>query len=212
MVRHALDATDKHARRESILAAARQLFLAEPGKLPSAARIAEAAGLAKGTVYLYFLTKEEIFMALLDAERGQLLGLVHEVFGGEDRPAALRIELFLDRYVEHLRSHPQMLMLEAQGYSVLERNTDLQRLVDFKLAAISSLNAAGAVIDTALELALGQGTRLLIHTYSISLGLWQALDLPDNCRSLLERPDMAILALDFHVEVRAALARYWRPD
>ena len=65
MARHATAIEDKQARRAAILRAATGLFVAGDGTLPSAAEIAAAAGLAKGTVYLYFRTKEEIFASLL---------------------------------------------------------------------------------------------------------------------------------------------------
>lgn len=210
MVRHALDATEKHARRLVILDAARSLFVAEPEKLPSASRIAEAAGLAKGTVYLYFRTKEEIFMALLNEERDGVLAVVHQAFTAQEVPIGERVSRFLDGYIEHLRAHPQGLKLEAQGYSVLERNIDLERLAAFKRESIGALAAAGAVIEQALALDAGLGGRLLVHTYAISLGLWQALDVPESCRELLAAPEMAAFQLDFHVELRDALARYWR--
>jgi AcrR family transcriptional regulator len=47
------------------LTAADELFAAAQDQLPSVSSIAEAAGLAKGTVYLNFETKEEIFAQLL---------------------------------------------------------------------------------------------------------------------------------------------------
>ena len=60
IARHAHALEDKVARRTAILKAASKLFTAGTGSLPTAAEIASAAGLAKGTVYLYFRSKEEI--------------------------------------------------------------------------------------------------------------------------------------------------------
>ena len=56
---------DKQERRDEILAAARHLFTAGGGDLPSVADIAKRAGIAKGTLYLYYSTREEIFASLL---------------------------------------------------------------------------------------------------------------------------------------------------
>src|SRR5688572_28258418 len=55
---------DKEARRHSILDAAERLFLRHPDRMASVAEVATAAGLAKGTVYLYFPSKEEMLLAL----------------------------------------------------------------------------------------------------------------------------------------------------
>lgn len=55
---------DKEQRREAILDAAEQQWLAQPERMADVAEIAAAAGLAKGTVYLYFRSKEELFLAI----------------------------------------------------------------------------------------------------------------------------------------------------
>ena len=55
---------DKEARRHAILDAAEKLFLKHPERMASVAEVATAAGLAKGTVYLYFPSKEEMLLAL----------------------------------------------------------------------------------------------------------------------------------------------------
>ena len=205
-----MDAKDKEARRASILTAARDLFLRAPDKLPSAARIAEAAGLAKGTVYLYFRTKEEIFMALLREERASLLEQVHRAFRVDQRLAKRKIAAYLKSYVDYMCEHPEMLKLDALGYSILERNLSLGLLQTYKLEFAASLGKAGAAIEESLHLPPGNGVRLLIHTYALTCGLWQSLDYPDSCRGMMNDPALARLHLDFRVELKSALAQYWR--
>ena len=55
---------DKEERRHALLDAAEALFLGHPDRMASVAEVAEAAGLAKGTVYLYFPSKEEMLLSL----------------------------------------------------------------------------------------------------------------------------------------------------
>src|SRR6201991_3094442 len=106
MVRYALAAEDKEARRDVILAAARTLFLRDPEKLPSAAAIATEAGLAKGTVYLYFATKEEIFMDLLHVERVAMMARIREAFAPDGRSVDEMVTAFLAAYVAHVAGQP----------------------------------------------------------------------------------------------------------
>ena len=54
----------KAARREEILAAARRVFAARGFRGTTIADIAEEAGIALGTIYLYFPSKEAVFAAL----------------------------------------------------------------------------------------------------------------------------------------------------
>lgn len=210
MVKHALDVTDKQARRDAILAAASQLFLLSPDKLPSAAMIAEAAGLAKGTVYLYFSTKEAIFMALLQQERAAVLLRIEQAFAPDQRAATDKIAAFIDAYCDHVVAHPEMLKLDALGYSVLERNLDAALLVECKRELLASLTRVGGLLDATLSLPDGRGIRLLVHTYALTCGLWQSLDYPEHCRELLRSPALQALQLDFREELQAALSSYWR--
>ena len=207
MKQRATDDTEKAARRSAILDAARRLYLADSRQLPSAARIAEEAGLAKGTLYLYFRTKEEIFLALLAAEFSALLQLVHEVFSATPQPTPGE---FLMRYIAHLDQHPELLRLDAMAYSVLEQNMGDAQLRAFKLELTQGLVAAGALLDQAMQLPAGRGVTLLMRTYALTRGLWQSLDFPPALRAVLAEPVFAPIRPDFRSELTDALAEYWR--
>ena len=56
---------DKEKTRLAILAAARKLFLKNNFNSTSISDIAEESGIAKGTVYLYFKSKDEIFCSIM---------------------------------------------------------------------------------------------------------------------------------------------------
>lgn len=61
----ARNAEEKRKRRAEILKAAEQLWLGSTYTELSMNQVAREAQLAKGTLYLYFNTKEELFLALL---------------------------------------------------------------------------------------------------------------------------------------------------
>ena len=60
----AVASEDKAERHNAILDAAEKLFLKHPERMASVSEVADTAGLAKGTVYLYFPSKEEMLLAL----------------------------------------------------------------------------------------------------------------------------------------------------
>jgi len=210
MVRYALAAEDKEARRDAILAAARTLFLRDPEKLPSAAAIATEAGLAKGTVYLYFATKEEIFMDLLHVERVAMMTRIREAFAPDGRSVDEKVTAFLAAYVAHVAGQPDILKLESLGYSVLERNIEQDRLRTYKQELGTALVGAGTVVEAALGLAEGEGARVLVHSYALTQGLWQALDIPPDCLAMMGDAALAFTSLDFATELKVSLDRYWR--
>jgi TetR/AcrR family transcriptional regulator len=210
MVRYALAAEDKEARRDAILAAARTLFLRDPEKLPSAAAIATEAGLAKGTVYLYFATKEEIFMDLLHVERVAMMARIREAFAPDSRTVDEKIGAFIADYVAHVTARPDISKLESLGYSVLERNIEQVRLRAYKQELGNALVGAGTVVEAALGLAEGEGARVLVHSYALTQGLWQALDIPPDCLDMMGDTALAFTSLDFATELQVSLDRYWR--
>jgi AcrR family transcriptional regulator len=210
MVRYALAAEDKEARRGAILAAARTLFLRDPEKLPSAAAIATEAGLAKGTVYLYFATKEEIFMDLLHVERVAMMTRIREAFAPDGRSVDEKVTAFLAAYVAHVAGQPDILKLESLGYSVLERNIEQDRLHTYKQELGTALVGAGTVVEAALGLTEGEGARVLVHSYALTQGLWQALDIPPDCLAMMGDAALAFTSLDFATELKVSLDRYWR--
>ena len=63
---------DKQKKRDRLLKAAWFLYEKGDGQLPTVTRIARQARVSKGTVYLYFRTKEEIFLQHLVSPRSHL--------------------------------------------------------------------------------------------------------------------------------------------
>lgn len=61
----AITSTQKLKRRDSILASAKQLMEEEKYNEINMNQIAKKAGVAKGTVYLYFQTKQELFLSVM---------------------------------------------------------------------------------------------------------------------------------------------------
>lgn len=210
MVRHAIASEDKQARREAILDAARTLFALGDGSLPAAAPIAAAAGLAKGTVYLYFRTKEEIFLALLLKDLDVLLGEIAAMFEGAKGKRADKIARFLAVYVGHLHRNPTLLRLDALGYGVIEANLDPGKLRASKLAFAARLAEAGAVVDRALRLSQGRGIALLLRSFALTRGLWQASRPGAAPAATRADPALSPLYPEFDRELTEALTEYWR--
>jgi len=67
---------EREQRRTDILTAARALFIQHGFDQTSMDRIAHAAELAKGTLYLYFKSREELLMALIGDDFEELLEMI----------------------------------------------------------------------------------------------------------------------------------------
>lgn len=206
MAKRAYGIEDKQVRREDILDAARQLFAAGNGDLPAVADIAAAAGLAKGTVYLYFATREAIFADLLLDGWGAVIRELDAAFGSGNSGDE-KVSNFLNRVVAYMDGHPELLRLDALGYSVVERNLEPDTLRTFKGTLTQRLLGGGVVVEAALNLPPGRGVQLLMRTYALTRGLWQSIgaEAPGPIGA-----DGAPINADFKQELAEALAEYWR--
>lgn len=210
MRQRAIAEDEKLAKRQSILDAAQKLYLQNSRELPSVSRIAEASGLAKGTVYLYFRTKEEIFLALLDEQFHSLLQSILTLFDAPQTSTGVLIDTFLETYVAFLRDEPGFLRLAAMANSVIEQNLDATIALDFKSRLIDKLLEIGQQLEfRAPQLRKGEGAAILLRVYGLTIGLWQMLDWPDNVKPLLDQYEkFKLLRPDFFEELPIALGQY----
>jgi AcrR family transcriptional regulator len=73
-------------RRDQVVSAAHRIFAAKGFAKSTVDEIADAAGVAKGTVYLYFESKEEIYWAALNRGLDELHARTREAFSRESTP------------------------------------------------------------------------------------------------------------------------------
>ena len=67
-IKEAPEGAVDNAKRQQIVDGARKIFLAQGFDAASMNDIARAAGVSKGTLYVYFANKEQLFAAIVEAE------------------------------------------------------------------------------------------------------------------------------------------------
>ncbi len=208
MARKALTDEQRRARRTTLLQAAQRLYR-QTGQLPTVSQIAETAGVAKGSVYLSFRTKEAIFIALLEAGFDRLLDgftPLLQAMPTEPVAAARHIAPALSAYLEQQR---ELLSLAGMANAVLEQNLPLDEMLDFKRRLAQGLAEKGALLEQKAPILQGRGAAFLLQVWGLCVGLWQALDAHPGLHALRDEPDLAILRHDFGTELRHALHALW---
>lgn len=206
----ALSEADKQQRIAHILDSARALLRAR-GELPGVAEIARACGLGKGTVYLYFDTREAIFVALLRHDFAHLTNGILTIVEDLPRSPEYTATAFADAYVRLLGELPDLLPLAALAHGVLEQNLLLPTMQAFKDELAAALAACGARLHARLpQLPEGAAIDLLIHAWALSIGLWQALHLPATLRDRLLGAAATLFARDHAADLRSGLIALWR--
>jgi len=196
----------KSERRAAILDAAVGLLREAPLGVFSVEALARRAGLAKGTVYLYFGTREEVLLAV-HAERAQRLFDVLERTLAAPKADPRRIARAV---VRHLKDHPEFLPLAATCRSMLETNIGVAIALAFKRAVGARLGLLGARVEELYpRLPRGQGVTLLMASYGLMLGLWQIAEPPECLAQAMALPEMRVFRIDFEKQLTTALVNLW---
>jgi AcrR family transcriptional regulator len=94
--------------QQEILRAARRLFAERGYAATNIEQIAEEAGIAKGTVYLYFQSKEAVFAGILETNLETLTAETIEAMAAADSLSA-RLRAFLDVRGRYVQQHHEFL-------------------------------------------------------------------------------------------------------
>jgi AcrR family transcriptional regulator len=198
---------DKEQRRRAILDGARALFRERGWAGFAMADVAARAGLVKGTLYLYWPTKEELLLAVLE----ELLWQWMDELDGrldEERPGlgAGRLAAVI---CDSLLSKEPLGRLLAVLQTVLEHNVSRASIERFKRELALRAAATGARVDRLVPLADGEGARALLHANALLVGLQQMADSAPLVQEVLADPSLAWLKIDFAQELRVALTIYF---
>src|SRR5262247_2589482 len=95
----AVHSEDKQERHHAILDAAERLLVRAPDRVANVAEVADEAGLAKGTVYLYFPSKDELLLAVHERRVDEFFGALNTLLASRG-PVSLGAIMALTR--EHM--------------------------------------------------------------------------------------------------------------
>jgi AcrR family transcriptional regulator len=138
------------ARREAILAAALDEFSARGFATARMDDVARRAGVAKGTIYLYFRDKEVLFQELIRSMLVPLVGTLEAPPPG-DIPIRTLLEGFIDRFVREIYGTRRRDVLRL----VMTEGPRFPKLAEFHYRNV--VERAMAAMRALLERAIARG-------------------------------------------------------
>ena len=168
----------KQRRREEILAAARELALAEGVRSVSLARIAGLAGIDKSALLRYFETREQIFLELTAREWPAWAQALHDGLDGADPaspgPAGPGPRLVADVVARSFGDRPLFCDLLAHTPLNLERNVSPEAVRGYKLISLTAVEEAAGVVGRVLpDLTERECREFISAIASLAGNLWQ---------------------------------------
>ncbi|MET0388751.1 MAG: TetR/AcrR family transcriptional regulator [Polyangiales bacterium] len=144
--RRTLRAEQKRSeRRDAILLAAESVFCARGYSDASIADVIDAAQISRGTFYLYFDSKDALYLELIERFTGLVTKALQVVDTRDPDPAA-RILENVRRIVDVALSHPELTQLVLRESRGLNQALDerLDRLYDFLHSMVVGVLVNGA--------------------------------------------------------------------
>ena len=116
-------------RREEIINACEKLYKTNSFKDITIKHIGEETSFSRTSIYNYFQTKEEIFLALLQREYEKWIDELNEMC---DKNENLTKDLFASNLAHTIEKRPTLLKLLSMNLYDMEENSRVEALVEFK--------------------------------------------------------------------------------
>jgi len=137
----AIHTEDKQERHQAILDAAERLLTTAPVRVANMAEVADEAGLAKGTVYLYFASKDELLLALHERHVDDFFRALIALL---DLPGEVSIAAITALTQTHIVERATFLPLATRCFGIVETEVPREVAFAFKERMAGRLATAGA--------------------------------------------------------------------
>ncbi len=184
----------KTQRMSDILNSADTLFL-ESKTMSSVDAISKHCQLAKGTLYVYFTSREEIYLTLLGNKFNQLLAHIDKEIHNSEIITANVIGQIISQCT---LSTNNFLDLSGVSLRLLQSQSSQQSVTEFQNSLQSSFSTTSDLLFHHCYRPVDIRSAL-IECFSLILGYWQLT--PTQGENAKE---------DFQLELQSALCRYWK--
>lgn len=197
-IKRAISNAEKQQREQDIINVAERLFLSSDYKDITMAKIAQDARLAKGTLFLYFQTKEELFLSLAERAISQWSQSIQmEMKDIITSKRNLTINEFVDILVSSVENRVLVKLFSILD-DTLEQNIDLDRAYRFKTFLKREMSEIGELMEAVLPaIHEGHGIMLLSQLFICLIGAYKVSTPSPIVKQAIQRPGLEMFDRDF---------------
>jgi len=188
--------------------AAEKLLVKGSFPLPSVNQIISEAGVSKGTVYLYFKSKEEIYLSLLGTYLDNFEKDVIDSLKKSNK--SNYVDSLILSYINFARENPKGVYLASIASLILENNLTDESIILFKKRIREiTVNMLVEVEDIIKINDMEKLSSLFLVSYNLFLGCWQHCNPPEQVVKVLNNNNLEDILYDFEKEFSKAFRTLW---
>lgn len=183
-------------RREEIINACEELYKKENFKDITLKQIGEKTTFSRTSIYNYFQTKEEIFLALFQREYEKWIEDLNKIYEKNER---LMIEELANKLAHTIEKRPTLLKLLAMNLYDMEDNSKLEALVEFKQAYGDSIKAVKRCLDKFVtNMNEEEKTKFIFSFFPFMYGIYPYAVITAKQKEAMEKADVPFKKLTIY--------------
>ena len=174
-----------NARKEEIINACEELYKSKSFKEISLKDIGNATSFSRTSIYNYFQTKEEIFLALLQREYELWIVDLNKII---EENAALSKDEFADKLARSLEKREQLLKIMSMNHYDMESSSRPEQLAEFKVAYGESLHTVMRCLEKYFPyMSVSEKQDFIYSFFPFMFGIYPYTVVNDKQRSAMEK-------------------------
>ena len=183
-------------RREEIINACEELYKKENFKDITLKQIGEKTTFSRTSIYNYFQTKEEIFLALFQREYEKWIEDLNKIYEKNER---LMIEELANKLAHTIEKRPTLLKLLATNLYDMEDNSKMEALVEFKQAYGNSIKAVKRCLDKFVtNMNEEEKTNFILSFFPFMYGIYPYAVVTAKQKEAMEKADVPFKKLTIY--------------
>ena len=174
-----------NARREEIINACKELYKTMSFKEITIKEIAHYTSFTRPSIYNYFETKEEIFLAILQKEYELWVEELESIIKNNSSLTKKEVAKAL---ASSLENRALLLKLMSMNHYDMEANSRMERLIDFKKAYGASLIAVEQLLDKFCKGVDKQG--FIYHFFPFIYGIYPYAVVTEKQKEAMEQAEI----------------------
>lgn len=206
----AMTDADKQKKKQLILIATEELLISSSYESVKMLEIAQKTGIAKGTLFNYFTTKEELFLELLMKKYEDWFLMLSETLKKRN---VSDFETFKSVFIEGITNHilldQAFYRLIALMHPILEKNIPVESAVRFKCGLYEKLGLLSAqIVNQVPFFDQNQSALLLMSMHVIMVGVINMASASECVKKVVQDYSLTMFDIDPVKEVHRIISIY----